>query len=84
VEFFGSRVRDELLGVELFETLTEAQVLVADWREDYNHNRPHSALGMTAPARFVRTWRADQIALAADTTTLQSETNHRLSHHVDR
>jgi Integrase core domain len=50
-------VRDELLGVELFQTLTEAQVMVADWREDYNHNRPHSALGMTAPARFAASWR---------------------------
>ncbi len=48
VESFGSRVRDELLGVELFQTLTEAQVMVADWRQDYNE-RPHSSLGMTAP-----------------------------------
>ena len=36
VESFGSRIRDELLGVELFETLIEAKVMVADWREDYN------------------------------------------------
>jgi len=36
VESFGSRVRDELLSGELFETLIEAQVMVADWREDYN------------------------------------------------
>jgi putative transposase len=57
VESFGSRVRDELLSVELFETLTEAQVMVADWREDYNTRRPHSALGMTAPAGFARAWR---------------------------
>ncbi len=33
VESFGSRVRDELLGVELFSCLTEAQVLVEDWRQ---------------------------------------------------
>jgi putative transposase len=57
VESFGSRIRDELLGVELFETLTEARVLVADWREDYNHIRPHSSLGMTAPVRFASAWR---------------------------
>jgi putative transposase len=57
VESFGSRVRDELLGVELFSSLTEAQVLVADWREDYNHHRPHSSLHMTAPASFARAWR---------------------------
>jgi putative transposase len=57
VESFGSRIRDELLGVELFETLVEAQVLVEDWRIDYNFRRPHSALGMMAPARFASSWR---------------------------
>jgi putative transposase len=31
--------------------------MVADWREDYNEHRPHSALAMQAPARFVREWR---------------------------
>ena len=54
VESFGSRVRDELLGVELFSCLTEAQVLIEDWRQDYNHHRPHSALGMMTPARSER------------------------------
>ena len=57
VESFGSRVRDELLSQELFATLTEAQVLVEDWRGDYNERRPHSALGMMAPARFAASWR---------------------------
>ncbi len=57
VESFGSRVRDELLGIELFETLTEAQVMVADWREDYNHHRFHSSLAMMAPTRFAASWR---------------------------
>jgi len=52
VESFGSRVRDELLAVELFSCLTEAQVLVEDWRVDYNQHRPHSALGMTTPSAF--------------------------------
>lgn len=57
VESFGSRVRDELLAGELFSCLTEAQVMVADWREDYNEHRPHSSLAMQAPARFARAWR---------------------------
>jgi putative transposase len=59
VESFGSRVRDELLAVELFSCLAEAKVMVADWREDYNEHRPHSALAMKAPARFARDWRRD-------------------------
>jgi putative transposase len=57
VESFGSRIRDELLGVEQFSCLTEAQVLVEDWREDYNERRPHSALQMMAPAKFASAWR---------------------------
>jgi transposase InsO family protein len=40
VESFGSRIRDELLSGELFETLAEAQVLVEDWRVDYNEPPP--------------------------------------------
>jgi putative transposase len=60
VESFGSRVREELLSQELFATLTEAQVLVEDWRTDYNHRRPHSALGMMAPARFAASWRQSE------------------------
>ena len=40
VESFGSRIRDELLSQELFETLAEGKVLVEDWRLDYNENPP--------------------------------------------
>jgi putative transposase len=57
VESFGSRVRDELLTVELFSCLIEARVLIEDWRQDYNHHRPHSALGMMAPTRFATGYR---------------------------
>ena len=57
VESFGSRIRDELLAVEQFTCLIEAQVMVEDWREDYNERRPHSALQMMAPAKFARAWR---------------------------
>ena len=52
VESFHSRVRDELLDVEEFSCLAEAQVVIGDWREDYNWRRSHSALGMMTPARF--------------------------------
>ena len=52
VESFHGRVRDELLNGEQFACIAEARVLIADWREDYNQRRPHSALGMLAPAAF--------------------------------
>ena len=56
VESYGSRMRDELLAIEQFDSLLEAQVLVADWRNDYNTYRPHSALGMLTPAEYADQW----------------------------
>jgi len=51
-ESFHSRLRDELLNAELFSSLAEAQVVSIDWRQHYNHNRPHSALDYQTPAAF--------------------------------
>ena len=51
-ESFNSRFRDELLDRELFTSLIEAKVLVADYASGYNHERPHSALGYETPAAF--------------------------------
>jgi putative transposase len=66
VESFHSRVRDELLDVEEFSCLVEAQVVIGDWQEDYNHRRPHSSLGMKAPAVFAAEWRpVSDLAAAA-------------------
>ena len=56
VESFGSRLRDELLAVEAFSSLLEAQVLVEDWRIEYNTVRPHSALGYLTPIDYAKTW----------------------------
>ena len=72
VESFGGRVRDELLGVELFSCLTEARVLIEDWRQDYNHHRPHSALGMMTPAAFAVGWREAHLAAAPASAELRS------------
>jgi putative transposase len=52
VESFGSRVRDEVLGVEIFDTLLEVQVVIEDWRCEYNTVRPHSSLQWLAPAAY--------------------------------
>jgi transposase InsO family protein len=70
VESFGSRVRDELLAVELFSCLAEARVLVEDWRQGYNHHRPHSALGMMAPVAFAQGWRTAHEAARQRRTAL--------------
>jgi putative transposase len=59
VESFNSKLRDELLSVELFDTLLEAQVLAEDYRIEYNTWRPHSLLGQLPPAEFARKWSAN-------------------------
>jgi transposase InsO family protein len=50
VESFNGKLRDELLSREIFFTLREAKVLIEGWRHEYNHRRPHSALGYRPPA----------------------------------
>jgi putative transposase len=54
VESFNGRVRDELLNLEEFTSLTVAQVEA--WRIEYNTYRPHSALGGLTPAEHAATW----------------------------
>jgi putative transposase len=49
---FISRLRDELLNREVFANLKEAKVLAKDYRDHYNHHRPHGALGYLTPAEF--------------------------------
>ncbi len=50
IESFNGKMRDELLNREIFTTLTEAKVLIAGWRREYNQVRPHSSLGYRPPA----------------------------------
>ena len=50
VESFNGKLRDELLSVEIFNSLREAQILIESWRRHYNTMRPHSALGYRPPA----------------------------------
>lgn len=54
-ESFHSKVRDEFLSCEVFESLTSAVKLGASWRRQYNELRPHSSLGHETPAEFART-----------------------------
>ena len=49
-ESFNGKLRDELLNGEIFYSLTEAEVLIEDWRRTYNQIRPHSSLGYRPPA----------------------------------
>jgi putative transposase len=52
VESFHGRFRDECLNREQLWTLTEARVVVGDYRQEYNQVRPHRRLGDESPAVF--------------------------------
>jgi putative transposase len=51
-ESFNSRFRDELLAREEWDALSEARAYGTWYRLEYNHRRPHSALGYQTPAEF--------------------------------
>ena len=55
IESFHSRFRDECLSRELLLNLREAKVVIADWRQHYNEDRPHSRLGYLSPDDYIRT-----------------------------
>ncbi|WP_245820737.1 integrase core domain-containing protein, partial [Flavimaricola marinus] len=51
-ESFNGRRRDESLNERLFPTLRHARQLIAAWRDDYNHHRPHSSLDGRTPREY--------------------------------
>ena len=60
VESFNGRMRDELLNEHLFDTLCHACNLVAAWRDDFNHHRPHSSLAGLTPRQYANWSKEDQ------------------------
>lgn len=52
IESFNSRLRDECLSQHWFASLSHMRSVIDNWRDDYNHHRPHSALGYVPPATF--------------------------------
>jgi putative transposase len=54
-ESFHSKLRDEFLDREEFESEAQARALGALWKEEYNTERPHSSLRYQTPAEFSAT-----------------------------
>ena len=52
IESFNARLRDELLNETLFISLAQVRAVLNAWKDDYNHARPHSALGNLTPTEF--------------------------------
>ncbi len=49
VERLNGSLRRELLDAYVFRTLDEVRRKALDWQHDYNHHRPHKALGYRTP-----------------------------------
>ncbi|HET9101361.1 MAG TPA: IS3 family transposase [Acidobacteriaceae bacterium] len=54
VESFHGRLRDECLNTSWFRTLGDVRQKLADWRQEYNTERPHSSLDYRTPDEFKR------------------------------
>lgn len=52
IESFNARLRDECLNETIFTSQTQARAVLAAWRHDYNHHRPHLSLGNMTPAEM--------------------------------
>ena len=54
IESFNGKFREECLDQHWFLSIGEAVQIVNAWRHEYNHERPHSALGNESPINFLR------------------------------
>jgi putative transposase len=52
IESFHDKLRDECLNREVFGSLLEAQIILEQWRNEYNDERPHSSLGYRTPTEY--------------------------------
>ena len=52
--------RDKCLNEHLFPTLRQARHLIAAWRDDYNHHRPHTSLDGLTPWEYHQRSKEDQ------------------------
>ena len=52
IESFNGKFRDECLNENWFLSLDDARQIIARWREFYNRERAHSALGYRTPHEF--------------------------------
>lgn len=79
VESFHGRFRDECLNREQLHTLTEARVVIGDFRDEYNRMRPHSRLGYLSPATYAQRELPSPVPVGLrppSTGDGQTQTNH--------
>lgn len=52
IESFNGKFREECLDQNWFINLNDAKQIVEEWRQEYNKERPHSAIGYMTPEEF--------------------------------
>ena len=52
IESFNGKFRDECLDLHWFGSLAHARAVIHAWKEEYNTQRPHSALRWRTPVAF--------------------------------
>lgn len=55
IEAFNGRLCEECLNESWFLSLDDAREKVEEWREHYNQERPHGALGNVSPLVYAAT-----------------------------
>jgi putative transposase len=71
IESFNSRLRDECLSQHWFASLSHMRSVIDNWREDYNHHRPHCTLGYLPPARYAAQCRQRAGGIAPSDQSIQ-------------
>ncbi len=69
IESFNGRLRKECLNLHWFSSLEDAKIKIEAWRNDYNEQRPHSALGRETPRAFAAGWELSLTAKEAGILT---------------
>ena len=74
------RAVEECLNLNWFITMAEAERIIENWRLDYNHNRPHSALKYQTPEEFAECSPFHKPQWAATLESLESSAPLPIAH----
>ena len=69
IERKNGSMRRELLNAYMFNSLSEVREMCAEWRKDYNEERPHKSLGYLSPLKYAENY----IRQTANGNTLKIE-----------